>query len=186
MIEWRISEMKVLSITLLATIALLPGCGLFESEVPPDVIAASEGQAQIIEMQGANTKALILAYDADLRAAYDAHSRERLNAMLATGQYDTPAEVTTLLDQYESNRARYHGELNAKRDEFLGVCANNIETGKTLNDATRRYLDFLSESRARLQEVLNTIKGAPPPVAIPPEPVSPQPTTQPSNITRSL
>ena len=153
----RVLRLILPFVIILAAVVLSPGCGIFESDVPPDVIAASEGQAQVIEGMGANQKALILAYDADLRNAYRAHAKERLDAKIKSGAYDTPEKVAALVADYESNNARWNAELDKKRDEFLSICAHNVQTGKSLNDATRRYLDFLSESRAKLHEVLETI-----------------------------
>lgn len=136
---------------------LLTGCGLFKSEVPPEVIAANEGQATINEMQAANTVDLINAYEADLMAAYDAQSQERLDALLAKGGYDTPEKVKALVLAFSTNRDRYRAESEARKAKFTAVCAANAKSAKALTDATRKYMDSLGDERKNLAAVIKAI-----------------------------
>ena len=140
----------------------LAGCGIFQTEVPPEVVAASEGQAQIIEMQAQNAVDLMNAYEADLIAAYDAQSNERLDNLIAKGGYDTPEKIRSLVLAFSSNRDRYRAESEARKAKFTATCAANAKSGKILNEATRKYLDSLGDARQNLKAVIDAIKTPPP------------------------
>jgi hypothetical protein len=148
---------QTMSACLVLALLTLTGCGLFTADVPPEVVAASEGQAQIIEAQAANEIDLINAYEADLIAAYDAHSQERLDSLIAKGGYDTPEKVKGLVVAFTQNRDRYRAESEARKAKFTATCAANAKSGKALNEATRKYLDTLGDARKNLAAVIKAI-----------------------------
>lgn len=146
------------------------GCSLFESDVPPDVILAHEASAQIIEDQAANERDLILAYEADLDAAYTQHENERLERELASGKHDTPDKVKALVIALDQNRVRRRADAERRKAAFFATIASNCTSAKALSEATRRYIDDISDQRKALAPILEHFKPKP---ADQPKPIAP-------------
>lgn len=134
------------------------GCGIFESDVPTEVVGACEGQSQIIEAQAQNEVDLINWYEAKLVEFADQHSKERLDTILASGTVKTSEDIKKLVLEFNENRDAYVAESAARKAKYLAVCASNAKSAKALNDATRKYLDSLGNERQRLKEVIDAIK----------------------------
>jgi len=145
------------------------------TSVPDPVIGACEGQAQIIEMQGHNQVDLVNAYEADLIASYDERQKDRLDSLIATGQWNTPDKIKQLVLFFNENANRYRAESEARKAKFMASIAANVKSGQTLNKATREYLDSLDDKRKNLQAVIDALKppapgagtGAPAPIVSP-------------------
>jgi len=142
----------------LGVLLQITGCKMFQADTPPAVYGACEGLGQLNEMQAANELDLINRYEADLIAAYDAHSKERLDNLIAKGGYDTPDKIRALVLAFSENRDRYRAESEARKAKFTAVCAANAKSGKVLTEALRKYLDTLGDERKNLEAVLNSIK----------------------------
>ena len=136
----------------------MTGCKMFQADTPPPVYGACEGLGQLNEMQAENAISIIGAYEADLIAAWDAHSKERLDNLIAKGGYDTPDKIKGLVVAFSENRDRYRTESDARKARFTATCAANAKSGKVLVDALRKYLDSLGDERKNLEAVINAIK----------------------------
>lgn len=146
---------------LLLLCVLSVGCSIFDSDVPPDVILAHEASNQIIESQAANERDLILAYEADLDAAFTQHENERLDAALSSGKYDTPDKVKGLVNALEANRTRRRADAEKRKAAFFATIASNCKSAQALSEATRRYIDDISDRRKALAPILEHFKPAP-------------------------
>jgi len=175
------AKLPIVLVVLVAAI-MLPGCGIFGGEkAPPDLLLACEGQGQIIEAQAQNEVDLVTQYESDLEAQLDKHAHERLDYLLATsGDTMTKAEVRALVLEFEQAKTDRMAKAARRKAAYMKTIAENAQSAKALNEATRRYIESLDngDEATRLRAIIDAIKPKPKPQ----EPVVPAPSSGPAPV----
>lgn len=130
------------------------------SGVPPEVMTGVAYQDEAWKNIKANAKTVILAYDRELRASYDAQLDAYFETrMMATSQPESmPASyaVSTYKAVMERRKAIY-ADLDKKRDEFLAD--QNIAIGTETAAVLGQYLRTTQEGYDRIKALIDTVKG---------------------------
>ena len=137
---------------LLATICALV---LFEScagPVPGEVTTGVAIQSEAWANVQANVRAIVLAYDRELRASYDKQLDDYFLA-------DTrPEGVAERYKEVRKKQREIYADLDKKRDEFLSD--PNIAIGRMAGDLLADWVRTSDESYARVRQLIDTVKGA--------------------------